>query len=95
MRQTQSAVLLIGLLAGQVCSQQVPSRLFKPEGHGKAGVYYFPDDQVRRLTALHDVVMPHIVWAKPLYSGRLQSSVAATFLRYFSLECSFFGFFCG
>ncbi len=52
--------------------RRVPSRLFKPEGHGAATTYLFPDDEVRRITAVGDVVTPHVVWAKPLRGGAVR-----------------------
>ncbi len=49
-----------------------PSRSFRAEGHGRRIYYYFPDDEVRRITALHDVVTPHIAWARPLKGGTVR-----------------------
>jgi hypothetical protein len=53
-------------------AQLSPSRNFKPEGHGGTGTYYFPDDDIRRVTAVPDVVTPHIDWGVPLAGGPLR-----------------------
>ncbi len=52
-----------------VLGQDVPSRMFALDGHGRAGTYYYPDDDRRRITALADVVTPHIAWARPMSGG--------------------------
>ena len=62
----------IFLIGSNLLGQPVPSRIFDREGHGRYANYYFPDDDERRVTALHDVVTPHIVWAKPLRGGSLR-----------------------
>jgi Beta-galactosidase/Beta-galactosidase trimerisation domain len=49
--------------------EEATSRMFNTEGHGRKADGYFPDDDPRRITALHDVETPHIVWAKPLAGG--------------------------
>ncbi|MCX5759518.1 MAG: beta-galactosidase, partial [Candidatus Hydrogenedentes bacterium] len=66
-------VLMIALLDTQVAlAVEPPSRLFTPEGHGRRGDGYFPDDDVRLITALSDVVTPHIEWAKPIQGGTVR-----------------------
>ncbi len=58
------------LLAATVAIADVPaSQLFSAEGHGRKVDGYFPDDDVRRITALHDVHTPHLSWATPLAGG--------------------------
>ena len=57
------------LFTSAVHAREVPSRMFALDGHGRAATYYYPDDDPRRLTALQDVVTPHITWAKPLHGG--------------------------
>ena len=71
-RWTLLSLAMLLLVAGLTEAQQPASRLFKPEGHGKAGVYYFPDDEVRRIRALDDVVTPHLEWAVPLAGGPIR-----------------------
>ena len=63
------AAALICSLSTPVAARDVPSRLFRLEGHGKANFYMYPDDELRRLTAFDDVVTPHIDWARPLQGG--------------------------
>ncbi|MBN1347743.1 MAG: beta-galactosidase trimerization domain-containing protein [Phycisphaerae bacterium] len=63
------SVVCACLTLSSAAAQEVPSRMFKAEGHGVASAYLFADDEVRRLTALHDVVTPHVRWAKPLLGG--------------------------
>ena len=46
--------------------ESVTPRLFIGEGHCRS---YFPDDEVRRITALEDVVTPHIAWADSFSTG--------------------------
>ncbi len=62
-------VLALGAAASAAGADGPPSRAFRAEGHGRRVYYYFPDDEVRRVTALHDVVTPHIAWARPLRGG--------------------------
>jgi hypothetical protein len=64
--RTFALVLLLSMTAH---AQDVPSRVFRLEGHGKANFYFYPDDELRRLTAFDDVVTPHIDWARPLHGG--------------------------
>ena len=63
------ALVLAILLSTAATAQDVPSRVFRLEGHGKANYYFYPDDELRRLTAFDDVVTPHIDWAVPLDGG--------------------------
>jgi hypothetical protein len=60
---------LVLLLSMTAHAQDVPSRVFRLEGHGKVNFYFYPDDELRRLTAFDDVVTPHIDWARPLHGG--------------------------
>lgn len=62
----------LGVTAGVMAVEAPPSRAFRAEGHGRRVYYYFPDDEVRRVTALHDVVTPHIEWLKPLRGGTVR-----------------------
>ena len=58
------------ILAASIALADVPaSQLFKAEGHGRKCDGYFPDDDPRRITAVHDIPTPHISWASPLAGG--------------------------
>ncbi|MEA3365060.1 MAG: hypothetical protein U9Q79_05415, partial [Candidatus Hydrogenedentes bacterium] len=58
------------ILAASLALADVPtSQLFKAEGHGRKVDGYFPDDDLRRITAIHDVRTPHVSWASPLAGG--------------------------
>lgn len=71
-RCTFAVIAGLCVLPSPVRAEGLPSRLFKLEGHGRASTYLFPDDEVRRITALHDVVTPHIPWAKPMRGGAVR-----------------------
>ncbi|MFO7975552.1 MAG: hypothetical protein R6V12_13050, partial [Candidatus Hydrogenedentota bacterium] len=61
------------ILAAGVAVADLPvSQLFKAEGHGRKADGYFPDDDLRRITALHDIHTPHVSWASPLAGGPLR-----------------------
>lgn len=68
-RKTLLATVTLFVCSLSVQAQLPMSRIFKPEGHGGGGTYMFPDDDVRRVTALDDVVTPHLKWGKPLLGG--------------------------
>ena len=73
--RTRVIILAVAMQFVSVLSIQAqlpPSRLFKPEGHGGGGHYYFPDDEIRRVTALDDVVTPHVDWGVPLAGGPIR-----------------------
>lgn len=66
-------MLLAALLAADaVQAETVPSRVFTVEGHGRRGDGYFPDDDPRRITAVHDVETPHIAWEGRFAGGPLR-----------------------
>ncbi len=75
MLKARYAILSVAVacwMSPSVLSDGVPSRIFRAEGHGRRTSYYFPDDEVRRITALHDVVTPHIAWARPIRGGTVR-----------------------
>ena len=55
--------IVVMTAAGISLGDTSASRMFRNEGHGGRAGYLAPDDDVRRVTALHDVVTPHITWA--------------------------------
>ena len=65
MRQLLTTVLVILLASAGLSAQEPLSRIFKLEGHGLANHYYWPDDEVRRITAVPGAVTPHIEWLSP------------------------------
>jgi hypothetical protein len=65
-------VAVVCLIPLSILAETVPSRLFRGEGHGCATTYYYPDDDIRRITAVHDVLTPHIAWARPFHGGPLR-----------------------
>ena len=61
--------LIVGVALCAVVAAAPVSQLFRAEGHGRKADGYFPDDDIRRITAVHDVETPHVVWARPLAGG--------------------------
>lgn len=63
-------LIVVGALGSAgLAAERAGSQIFRAEGHGRRVYYYFPDDEIRRITALDDVVTPHITWIKPIRGG--------------------------
>ena len=62
-------LLLVALVNVPVRSEEVRTRMFSLDGHGLASTWFYPDDEIRRVTAVPDVVTPHIVWARQWHGG--------------------------
>jgi len=57
------ACLCAVFLGGGMNAAEVPSQLFRQEGQ-ELIPWYYPDDELSRITALPDAVTPHIEWTK-------------------------------